>query len=96
MNALVTAAKKEGHLNVIMLPSDWANYGAIMKDFQAKYGITITDENPDGTSQDELNAIAQTKGQSRAPDVQGPAQPHPAAVTPEFARFRPVLDRLLR
>jgi putative spermidine/putrescine transport system substrate-binding protein len=69
MNALVAAAKKEGHLNVITLPSDWANYGTIMKDFTAKYGIKITDENPDGSSQDELNAIAQTKGQSRAPDV---------------------------
>jgi putative spermidine/putrescine transport system substrate-binding protein len=69
MNALIAAAKKEGHLNVITLPSDWANYGTLMKDFTAKYGITITDENPDGTSQDELNAIAQTKGQSRAPDV---------------------------
>ncbi len=69
MNALVAAARKEGHLNVITLPADWANYGTIMKDFQAKYGITITDENPDGTSQDELNAIAQTRGQSRAPDV---------------------------
>jgi putative spermidine/putrescine transport system substrate-binding protein len=69
MNALIAAAKKEGHLNVITLPDDWANYGTIMKDFTAKYGIQITDENPDGTSQDELNAIAQTKGQSRAPDV---------------------------
>jgi putative spermidine/putrescine transport system substrate-binding protein len=69
MNALIAEAKKEGHLNVITLPSDWANYGTIMKDFTAKYGIQITDENPDGTSQDELNAIAQTKGQSRAPDV---------------------------
>lgn len=69
MNALVAAAKKEGHLNVITLPADWANYGTIMKDFTAKYGIQITDQNPDGTSQDELNAINQTKGQSRAPDV---------------------------
>ena len=69
MNALVAAAKKEGHLNVITLPADWANYGTIMKDFTAKYGIKITDANPDGTSQDELNAIKQTKGQSRAPDV---------------------------
>jgi len=69
MNALIAEAKKEGHLNVITLPADWANYGTIMKDFTAKYGIQITDENPDGTSQDELNAIAQTKGQSRAPDV---------------------------
>src|SRR5208283_2462644 len=33
MNALVTAAKKEGQLNVITLPADWANYGTIMKDF---------------------------------------------------------------
>jgi len=69
MSALVAAAKKEGQLNVITLPSDWANYGTIMKKFEAKYGIKITDENPDGTSQDELNAISQTKGQSRAPDV---------------------------
>ena len=40
-----------------------------MKDFTAKYGIKITDANPDGSSQDEINAIQQLKGQSRAPDV---------------------------
>ena len=69
MNALVTAAKKEGTLNVITLPSNWANYGTIMKDFTAKYGIKINDANPDGSSQDEINAMNQLKGQSRAPDV---------------------------
>jgi len=69
MTALVTAAEKEGQLNVITLPSNWANYGNIMKDFTAKYGIKITDANPDGSSQDELNAVNQLKGQSRAPDV---------------------------
>jgi putative spermidine/putrescine transport system substrate-binding protein len=69
MNALIAAAKKEGQLNVITLPSNWANYGTIMKDFTAKYGIKINDANPDGSSQDELNAIAQLKGQNRAPDV---------------------------
>jgi putative spermidine/putrescine transport system substrate-binding protein len=69
MNALVAAAEKEGHLNVITLPSNWANYGTIMKDFTAKYGIKITDANPEGSSQDELNAIKQLKGQSSAPDV---------------------------
>src|ERR1700724_1005189 len=69
MNGLVPACKKEGALNVITLPSDWANYGAIMKDFTAKYGIKINDANPDGSSQDELNAVNQLKGQSRAPDV---------------------------
>ena len=69
MSALVAAAKKEGTLNVITLPSDWANYGTIMKDFTAKYGIKINDANPDGSSQDEINAMTQLKGQSRAPDV---------------------------
>ena len=59
MSSLVAAAKKEGTLNVITLPSDWANYGTIMKDFTAKYGIKINDANPDGSSQDELNAVNQ-------------------------------------
>jgi putative spermidine/putrescine transport system substrate-binding protein len=69
MDALVTAAKKEGTINVIALPANWANYGAILKGFTAKYGIKIVSANPDGSSQDELNAVKQLKGQSRAPDV---------------------------
>jgi putative spermidine/putrescine transport system substrate-binding protein len=69
MKALIAAAKKEGQLNVITLPANWANYGTIMKDFTAKYGIKINDANPDGSSQDEINAMVQLKGQSRAPDV---------------------------
>jgi putative spermidine/putrescine transport system substrate-binding protein len=69
MKGLIAAAKKEGQLNVITLPADWANYGTIMKDFTAKYGIKINDANPDGSSQDEINAMEQLKGQSRAPDV---------------------------
>ena len=44
MAALVKAAKKEGHVNVITIPlSGWANYGLIMKDFTKKYGIHIND-----------------------------------------------------
>lgn len=69
LNALVAAAQKEGQLNVITLPSNWANYGTIMKDFTAKYGIKINDANPEGSSQDEINAINSEKGTSRAPDV---------------------------
>jgi putative spermidine/putrescine transport system substrate-binding protein len=69
MKALIAAAKSEGQLNVITLPANWANYGTIMKDFTAKYGIKINDANPDGSSQDEINAMVQLKGQSRAPDV---------------------------
>ena len=40
-----------------------------MKTFTAKYGIKITDLDPEGTSQDELNAVKQLNGQSSAPDV---------------------------
>ena len=69
MDALVAAAKKEGQLNVIALPPDWANYGEIIEAFTAKYGIKINSENPDGSSADEINAVKTRKGQDRAPDV---------------------------
>ena len=69
MNGLIAAAKKEGQLNVITLPSNWANYGAIMKAFNAMYGIKITDANPEGSSANEISAINELKGKSTAPDV---------------------------
>jgi putative spermidine/putrescine transport system substrate-binding protein len=69
MSALVTAAKQEGTLNVIALPADWANYGTIIKDFAAKYGIKVNSANPTGSSQDEVNAVKQENGTSAAPDV---------------------------
>jgi putative spermidine/putrescine transport system substrate-binding protein len=69
MAGLVKAAKAEGHLNVITLPNNWCNYGNIMAAFTKKYGISITSENPEGNSQDEINAMEQLKGQSREPDV---------------------------
>lgn len=69
MDALVAEAKKEGALNVIALPPDWANYGAILDAFKAKYGLTINSANPEGSSQDEINAVQQLGTQDRAPDV---------------------------
>ncbi|MFD3930446.1 ABC transporter substrate-binding protein [Streptomyces sp. NPDC058614] len=69
LDALVTAAKKEGTLQAIALPRDWANYGALIDGFEKKYGIKIEVENPDGSSQDEINAVTSRKGQDRAPDV---------------------------
>ncbi len=69
MSNLIAAAKKEGALNVITLPSNWANYGTIIKDFSKKYGIKVNSYNPDGSSQDEINAVEQDKGRSSAPDV---------------------------
>jgi putative spermidine/putrescine transport system substrate-binding protein len=69
MDALIAAAKAEGTLNVIALPRDWANYGELMDNFTAKYGIKINDASPTGTSAEELNAIKTLQGQDRAPDV---------------------------
>lgn len=69
MDALVAAAKKEGKLNVITLPPNWANYGEIISTFEKKYGIKVNSENPNGSSGDEINAVKTTVGQESAPDV---------------------------
>jgi putative spermidine/putrescine transport system substrate-binding protein len=69
LDALIAEAKKEGQLNVIALPPDWANYGEIIKAFGTKYGIKVNSAQPDGNSQDEINAATQLKGQDTAPDV---------------------------
>ncbi len=66
---LVAAAKKDGHLNTITLPVDWANYGEIMNTFQKRYGIVIADAIPNGSSAQEIAAIKNLKGLKRAPDV---------------------------
>lgn len=69
MAALVKAAKQEGKLNVIALPPNWANYGELISTFQAKYGIKVNSENPNGSSAQEISALAADKGRSNAPDV---------------------------
>jgi putative spermidine/putrescine transport system substrate-binding protein len=69
MADLIKNAKKEGKLNTIALPPDWANYGELMSTFQKKYGIKITNDNPDGSSAQENEAIRSLKGDSRAPDA---------------------------
>jgi putative spermidine/putrescine transport system substrate-binding protein len=69
MTALIKAAQKEGRLNVITLPSNWANYGNIIKDFSKKYGIHVDSYNPEGSSAQEIEAVQQDKGRSNAPDV---------------------------
>jgi putative spermidine/putrescine transport system substrate-binding protein len=69
MADLIKNAKKEGKINTIALPPDWANYGELMSTFQKKYGIKITNDNPDGSSAQENEAIRSLKGDSRAPDA---------------------------
>ena len=69
MAKLVAAAKSEGTLNVIALPADWANYGNIIKDFTAKYGIKVTSIAPSDSSAQEVTQIQQKNGTSLAADV---------------------------
>jgi len=69
MDALIAAAKKEGTLNVIALPPDWANYGVTITAFQNKYGIHVNSAAPNDSSQQEVDAIGTLAGTNRAPDV---------------------------
>ena len=69
LKELIAEAKKEGRLNTIALPPDWANYGAIMATFSKKFGIPITNDNPDASSAQENQAVRSLKGDPRAPDV---------------------------
>ena len=88
MDALVAAAKKEGTLNVIALPPDWANYGEIIKGFEAKYGLKVDSAQPDASSADEITAAKNLKGQSKAPDVFDLSQTVASANTAMFAKYK--------
>jgi putative spermidine/putrescine transport system substrate-binding protein len=88
MSALVAAAKVEGQLNVIALPPDWANYGAIIDAFTAKYGIKVNSANPNGSSQQEVDAINQLSGTSSAPDVVDVGMKVALANTSLFAPYK--------
>ncbi|AIY48910.1 MULTISPECIES: ABC transporter substrate-binding protein [Mycolicibacterium] len=88
MDKLIEAAKAEGELNVIALPPDWANYGAIIKAFEEKYGIEVNSAQPDGSSQEEINAANQQKGKSTAPDVFDLGQSVALANTSMFAPYK--------
>jgi putative spermidine/putrescine transport system substrate-binding protein len=69
MDALVTAAKAEGTINVIAVPPEWANYKGVLAAFKAKYGLTVVEQGLDFNSQQEIDAANATKGTDKAPDV---------------------------
>lgn len=69
MEGLVAAAEAEGTLNVIALPEDWANYGAVMDLFEETYDIEIVSANPEASSAEEITAAQDLAGQDTAPDV---------------------------
>ena len=71
MDALIAAAKEEGTLTTIALPHEWCGYGGVIQGFKDKYGIEVTELNPDAGSADELEAIRANKDNTgpQAPDV---------------------------
>ncbi|MEI9906940.1 MAG: ABC transporter substrate-binding protein [Actinomycetota bacterium] len=69
LSGLTAACQKEGQLNVIALPHYWANYGDMIDGFKAAYGVKVDEANPEGSSQEEIDAANTNKGTSRSPDV---------------------------
>ena len=67
MDALVKAAKKEGALNLITTPRDWAGYGEMFDIYEKAFGVKISVDNPDGSSQYEIDTM-KTAPKSKQPD----------------------------
>ena len=89
MSGLVAAAKKEGSLNIIATPGDWANYQEIFDGFTKKYGITINPTQDNASSQEEIDAAKKLQGQDTAPDTFDIGSSVALANTQYFAPYKP-------
>ena len=91
LTALVDACKKEGQVNLIALPDDWANYKGILESFRTKYGVKAPVASPDVSSQEELDAIKNLKGQPDMPDSLdvSPAKAQDAVTAGSWEPFKP-------
>jgi putative spermidine/putrescine transport system substrate-binding protein len=71
MSTLIAAAQREGTLNVIALPRDWANYGEMIDTFKRRYNINVNEMSPDASSVEELEALRSARNYPtpQAPDV---------------------------
>jgi putative spermidine/putrescine transport system substrate-binding protein len=70
LSKLAADCKKEGKVNLIALPDEWANYKGILQSFRDKYpGVENPVANPDGSSKDEMEAVKTLSGQKDMPDI---------------------------
>jgi putative spermidine/putrescine transport system substrate-binding protein len=90
VDAVCAAGKEEGTLNTIALPPNWANYGQMMDEFSAKYGIKISNDQPDTDSQTEINTAKQLAGTGRQPDTFDLAPVVAVANMDMYAPYQPV------
>jgi putative spermidine/putrescine transport system substrate-binding protein len=67
LDNLIKLAKKEGKLALITTPRSWANYGAIHDAYEKAFGVKVTVDNPDGSSQYEIDTM-KTAPKSKQPD----------------------------
>lgn len=57
-------------VNLIALPDEWANYKGVLASFGEKYpGVEYPVQNPNASSQEELDAIVNLAGQADMPDA---------------------------
>jgi putative spermidine/putrescine transport system substrate-binding protein len=67
--ALAEECKKEGQVNLIALPDEWANYKGILESFREKYpDVKNPVADPDASSADEMKAVETLSGQADMPD----------------------------
>lgn len=88
MAKLIKAAQKEGTLNLIATPRDWADYGDAMDVMTKVFGIKISSDNPDGSSAQEIEAIKTTKNMTKMPDVVDIGLSHVAEAAGLFANYK--------
>jgi len=67
LDNLVKLAKKEGKLALITTPRSWANYGGMFDAYEKAFGVKISVDNPDGSSQYEIDTM-KTAPASKQPD----------------------------
>lgn len=69
LTQLAADCTKEGQVNLIALPDEWANYKGILESFRSKYpGVKNPVANPDASSKDEMEAVKTLAGQADMPD----------------------------
>ncbi|MBI4883607.1 MAG: extracellular solute-binding protein [Actinobacteria bacterium] len=81
-------------VNLIALPDEWANYKGVLESFGEKYpGVEHPVQNPNGSSQEELDAVINLAGQDDMPDALdvSPAKAIIAADTGLWQPYSPTL-----
>jgi putative spermidine/putrescine transport system substrate-binding protein len=88
VDAIKAAGKAEGQVTLIATPKNWANYGQMMDDFTAKYGIKVQSDQQDGDSAAEIKAATDLAGTGRQPDIFDLGTAVALANTDKFAPYQ--------